>query len=357
VLVVDEPGPTLSRLSAALQDDGYVVVVATSEHDVVDALGAQSVSCVVTPLESAAPAMRQRATAAGVPVLMTVPAGDDALVARALDAGADDGAPLSADLSVLRSRLRAVIRRTRIEAEQHAAMTRALAQKDAELISLNYAISHDLRAPLRAIDGFSRILVEECAGTLDPKHASYLERISAAAGELGVFIEDLLQLSRVGRAELRKGRVDLSDLARRLIGDLQNRSDRQVDVDVQAELAVYADRRLMRVALEHLIGNSWKFTAQAQPARIEVRSAPQGGETVIVVRDNGVGFDQARAGKLFQPFQRLHTKAEFEGAGIGLAVVHKIVDRHGGRVWAEGRTGQGASFFFTLPPGPDGDSR
>jgi signal transduction histidine kinase len=126
-------------------------------------------------------------------------------------------------------------------------------------------------------------------------------------------------------------------------------------VDVEAELSVYADRTLMRVALEHLIGNSLKFTAESAGPRIKCRAEHAGGQTAIVVSDNGVGFDQARAGKLFQPFQRLHT--DFEGAGIGLAVVHKIIDRHGGRVWAEGRAGEGASFYFTLPPAPDGDPR
>jgi signal transduction histidine kinase len=292
-----------------------------------------------------------------VPLLITVPAGDDSVLVRALDAGADDCASLSDDLSLLKARLRAVIRRRRAARDHSAATTAAMARKDAELVSLNYAISHDLRAPLRAVDGFSRILLEECADTLDPKHSHYLKRISAAAGELGVLMGDLLQLSRVGRAELRKGRVDLSELARRILTDLQSTSERRLEVDVEAELIVYADRTLMRQALEHLLGNSWKFTAHAELARIECRSEIRDGQIMVVVRDNGVGFDQARAGKLFQPFQRLHTTAEFEGAGIGLAVVHKIVDRHGGRVWAEGHTGHGASFYFTLPPAPDGDPR
>jgi signal transduction histidine kinase len=356
VLAVDLPGGTLSRLSAALQDEDYSLV-ATSNQGVADALSAQPVDCIVLPVEAVTPAVRQRAAVTGTPLLVTVPVGDDTLVVRALDAGADDCAPLTADLSLLKARLRAAIRRQRAANELKASLVGAIARKDAELVSLNYAISHDLRAPLRALDGFSRILLEDCADTLDPKHANYLTRIGAAAGELGVLIEDLLQLSRVSRAELRKGRVDLSELARRVAADLQERSKRRVEVEIEPELIVYADRTMMRQTLEHLIGNSWKFTAHAEPARIECRSDPTRGETVVVVRDNGVGFDQARAGKLFQPFQRLHAAAEFEGAGIGLAVVHKIVDRHGGRVWAEGHTGQGASFYFTLPPAPDGDSR
>ena len=357
VVAVNEPGATLSRVSAALQDEGYDVLVAASGRDVSDLLTARAVDCIILPFESTILLVRQRAAASGIPLLVTVVPGNDALVAQALDAGADDCVPLSDDLGVLKARVRALVRRKRLDDERHAAARAGTARKEAELASLNYAISHDLRAPLRAIDGFSRIVMEECGGALDSRHLNYLRRIVAATGELGLLIDDLLQLSRVGRADLRKGRVDLSELARRVAGELQARSPRQVEVDVQAELSVYADKALMRVALEHLIGNSWKFTAPAPGARIECRAEHAGGETAIVVRDNGVGFDQARAGKLFQPFQRLHTSAEFEGAGIGLAVVHKIVDRHGGRVWAEGRAGEGASFYFTLPPAPDGDSR
>ena len=357
VVAVNEPGAALSRLSAALQHEGYDVLVATSERDVPDLLRAHHVDCVVVPFESASGLAREYTATSGIPLLQTVPADDDGLVVRTLDAGADDCAPLSADFGVLKARLRALVRRKRLDEQRHAAVIGAVADKDAELVSLNYAISHDLRAPLRAIDGFSRILFEECAGTLEAKHADYLQRISAAASELGVLIDDLLQLSRVGRSELRKGRVDLTELARRVAGDLQARSDRQVEVDVEAALSVYADRTLMRVALEHLIGNSWKFTALSAGPRIACRAQHADGQTVIVVSDNGVGFDQALSGKLFQPFQRLHTSAEFEGAGIGLAVVHKIINRHGGRVWAEGRAGEGASFYFTLPPAPDGEPR
>ncbi|HEV8393497.1 MAG TPA: ATP-binding protein [Vicinamibacterales bacterium] len=355
VLAVYEPGANLSRLSAALQEEGYDVLVAASERDVSDLLASRTVDCVVLPFESTSHAARQQAAASGIPLVVTVAAGDEAFVVRALEAGADDCIQLSADLGLFKARLRALVRRKRRNDDRRAALAAAAARKDAELVSLNYAIAHDLRAPLRAIDGFGRILLEECAGTLDEKHANYLRRIGGAATELGVLIDDLLQLSRVGRAELRKGRVDLTEVARRVAADLQAGSSRQVEVDVEAELSVYADRTLMRLALEHLIGNSWKFTAPSAAARIECRAEHASGHTAIVVRDNGVGFDQARADKLFQPFQRLHTSAEFEGAGIGLAVVQKIVDRHGGRVWAEGRAGQGASFYITLPPAPDGD--
>jgi light-regulated signal transduction histidine kinase (bacteriophytochrome) len=343
VLAFDDSGADLSRLSAALQDEGYDVVVASSARDVPGLLKARAVDCLVLPMSAAT--LRHLLGMPHVPLLVTLPSADDALVTRALDEGADDCAPVDGDLAVLKARMRALFRQVD-----------TIERKDKELASLNYAVSHDLRAPLRAIDGFGRILLEECAATLDAKHLDYLRRIGAASRELGVLIDDLLQLSRAGRAELRKGRLDLSEMARRVAGDLQAASTRTVEVVVDDDLVVHADRTLMRLALEHLIGNSWKFTGPSPSARIECRAERSNGQPAFVVRDNGVGFDPARAGKLFQPFQRLHAAAEFEGAGIGLAVVQKIMDRHGGRVWAEGRPGHGASFYFTLPPGP-GDPR
>jgi len=294
VVAVNEPGAALSRLSAALQHEGYDVLVATSERDVPDLLRAHHVDCVVVPFESASGLAREYTATSGIPLLQTVPADDDGLVVRTLDAGADDCAPLSADFGVLKARLRALVRRKRLDEQRHAAVIGAVADKDAELVSLNYAISHDLRAPLRAIDGFSRILFEECAGTLEAKHADYLQRIGAAASELGVLIDDLLQLSRVGRSELRKGRVDLTELARRVAGDLQARSDRQVEVDVDAALSVYADRTLMRVALEHLIGNSWKFTALSAGPRIACRAQHADARTGMAAREGRMSVTELR---------------------------------------------------------------
>jgi signal transduction histidine kinase len=362
LLAVGPAGGRLTPLCTALQAEGYEVVVTASVHDAAELLRVRAVDCVLVPFGSddhdECAQMAAAGVAGQVPVLAAADADRPGLVVAALGAGADDCAP-AADVSLLKARLGALVGRKRA-ADQAARLAAdeaaALARKERELSSLNYAISHDLRAPLRAIDGFSRILREECRDSIDARHAGYLERISAAANELGTLIDDLLQLSRVGRAELRPGPVDLSDMARRAVADLQERSNRVVEVVIDDGLVAYGDRRLLRIALEHLIGNCWKFTATSHAARVEFRSREAAGQSEFTIADNGVGFDQAQADKLFQPFQRLHGR-EFPGTGIGLAVVHKIIDRHGGRIRAEGQVGQGACFSFTLPAGRDGDTQ
>jgi signal transduction histidine kinase len=356
VLVIDEPGAQFSHVSEILQHDGCDVLVAASVRDATDLLRARAVDCVVA-LHPTAMTIHDQIAASRTPLFAVLDVADDALAARVLDAGADDCAALSGGGDLITARLRALLRRTHEARTRANTLTDAVANTEKELVSLNYAISHDLRAPLRAIDGFGRILLEECGATLDAKHQDYLRRIGSAARELGVLIDDLLQLSRVGRADLRPARLDLSELACRIAGDLQAAAPRAVEVAIEDGLVAHADRSLMRLALEHLIGNSWKFTGRTPSPRIEFRAERVNEATVFVVRDNGAGFDPARADRLFQPFQRLHTAAEFDGAGIGLAVVYKIVNRHGGRVWAEGSPGLGASIYFTLPPAPDGRAR
>jgi signal transduction histidine kinase len=356
VLIVDEPGANLSRLAGALQDDRCDVVVAASAREATDLLYAQAIDCVVLPFPMADAEARTPFETREVPLFMILESADDALAVAAIEAGADDCATAAGDLRLVIARIRAVLRRRRIAQERLTTTAEAAGRRDAELVALNYAISHDLRAPLRAMDGFSRILLEECSTVLETRHIGYLQRIVAATRELNALIDDLLQLSRVGRAQLRRGPLDLSELAHKAASELRAKSDREVEVVIDDGLVVHADRTLMRQLVDHLIGNSWKFTAPTPQPRIEWRAERVGGETVFVVRDNGVGFDASRAEKLFRPFQRLHGR-DFEGAGIGLAVVHKIIDRHGGRVWAEGRPGEGASIYFTVPADADGDLR
>jgi light-regulated signal transduction histidine kinase (bacteriophytochrome) len=210
-------------------------------------------------------------------------------------------------------------------------------------------VSHDLRAPLRAIDGFSQILLEEYHEKMDDEGKKHLARIHASTQRMAALIDDLLELARVSRAELRSKPMSLSDMARELVSELRNgEQGRAVHCEIQDGLVAEADARLMRVVLVNLLGNAWKFTSRVPQALIAFGAEPRDGGTTYFVRDNGAGFDMAYAGKLFQPFQRLHSESEFSGTGIGLATVHRIVTRHGGRVWAEGSVNDGATFFFTL---------
>jgi signal transduction histidine kinase len=224
-----------------------------------------------------------------------------------------------------------------------------LEDRNAELESFAYSVSHDLRAPLRSIDGFSQALVEDFDEVLDDTARDYLKRIRAGAARMSEQIDDLLRLSRVSRRELRRERVDVSDLANEVIEELVDADpDREVALRVEDGMTAVADRRLLQIALENLLGNAWKFTGNSEAARIEVASEPADDGAVFLVRDNGAGFDMAYADKLFGVFQRLHTLDEFEGTGIGLATVQRVVYKHGGRVWAEGEVDRGATIRFTL---------
>jgi signal transduction histidine kinase len=235
--------------------------------------------------------------------------------------------------------------------EQRVAQrTRQLEEANKELESFSYSVSHDLRAPLRAIDGFSAALLKDHEDRLDEEARDYLQRVRAAARRMGVLIDDLLNLARTTRAEIRRRDLDLSDVARSVAREiLATHPAWTVEFDIAPDLRAHADPQLLRAALDNLLGNAAKFSARKPGARVEFGSLQQDGQTVYRVRDNGVGFDMAYADKLFGAFQRLHSSREFEGTGIGLANVQRIIHRHGGRVWAESRVDHGASFFFTLP--------
>jgi len=218
-----------------------------------------------------------------------------------------------------------------------------------ELEAFSYSVSHDLRAPLRSIDGFSKILLEDYADELDEEGNDYLKRVRAASQRMGQLIDDLLDLSRMTRSEMRRESVDLSDLAKSFAEELKrSQPERRVEFLIEGGLLVEGDKSLLRVVLENLLRNAWKFTGKQTHARIEFGASEQEDKRAYFVRDNGAGFDMAYADKLFGAFQRLHGGSEFEGTGIGLATVQRIIHRHGGRVWAEGRVGYGATFYFTL---------
>ena len=237
-----------------------------------------------------------------------------------------------------------------------AQQAEALSRTNMELVAVNkeletfaYSVSHDLRAPLRGIDGFSQALLEDYGDKLDEQGKDYLRRVRAATQRMGQLIDDMLILSRVTRSEMRRGAVDLSTLASTIIAELQKaQPERQVEFVIAEGLTVNGDAVLLRAVLDNLLGNAWKFTGKQATARIEFGVTRHEGKRAYYVRDDGVGFDMTYAGKLFAPFQRLHSTDEFAGTGVGLATVQRIINRHGGKVWAEGEVGKGASFYFTL---------
>ncbi len=242
------------------------------------------------------------------------------------------------------------LRRERSALEDRvAARTRDLAAANEELESFTYAVSHDMRAPLRSVAGFARALSEDCARDLSAEGLDYLQRIGAAAQHMGRLIDDLLMLSRVTRTEMRQSPVDLSELARGLVEGLRaSDPGRDVEITIAPDMRAIGDTMLLRAVLDNLLNNAWKFTSKKARARIEVGMTMTESGPVFHVRDDGVGFDMTYVSKLFTPFRRLHRDDEFEGTGVGLATVRRIIRRHGGEVWAEAAVDRGATIRFTL---------
>ena len=384
ILAVDDSLTYLNEVSDELRAEGYDVILARSGQEAIELLEIQPVDCIL--LDVLMPGLsghdtcrRIKGTSAWkeIPLLMLTSLDERQAMVEGINAGADDYIPKSGDFEVLRARLRSQLRRKQYEdenrrvrqellnkeieathakaaqeiAEARAALTMELERKNKELEAFSYSVSHDLRAPLRSINGFSQLLLEQHAGQLTPKAHDYLGRIHVSGVRMGQLIDDLLELSRVSRTELHRQRVDLSELARKVAAELSKREPQhEVAFSVEDGLVIEADARLMRVALDNLLGNAWKFTAKTPQARIEVGSLPGQEVPTYFVRDNGAGFDMTYVHKLFGAFQRLHAEADFPGTGIGLATVYRIIDRHAGRVWAEAAIGQGAAFFFTLCP-------
>jgi light-regulated signal transduction histidine kinase (bacteriophytochrome) len=242
------------------------------------------------------------------------------------------------------------INQLNVELEQRVRdRTLQLESANKELEAFAYSVSHDLRAPLRAMDGFSAALLSDYPDQLDEKGRHYLERIQEASRRMGQLINDLLNLSRVTRTDFKRQRVDLSGLAQQVINNLNAQDpQRAVEWDIAPDLIVQGDVQLLRIVMENLLNNAYKFSSKSVKAQIGVGAVERAGEQVYFVRDNGVGFDMEYAGKLFAPFQRLHNTQEFPGTGIGLVTVQRIIHRHGGRIWPEAELGRGAAFYFTL---------
>lgn len=384
ILAVDDSETYLQELAEALRANGYEVVLARSGEEALQLLAVQLVDCVL--LDLLMPGIGGRETCRrvkNVPVLRDIPivmltaVEDREAMIEGLSAGADDYIAKSSDFDLLRARVLAQIRRKQFEdenrhireqlarveleatearaaqeiAEMRAALVDELASKNAELESFSYSVAHDLRAPLRSIDGFGLALLEDYADKLDEDGKRYLRYVRESAQQMARLIDDLLALSRVTRSEFQRAPTDLSAIASDVASRLKRSApDRQVEFVVPDGLTAEADGRLLTIVFENLIGNAWKFTDKCDAARIEV-GVTDDDHRAYFVRDNGAGFDMTYASKLFGVFQRLHTTNEFEGTGIGLATVQRVIRRHGGKIWAEGAVGQGATFFFTLDNG------
>jgi hypothetical protein len=361
LLIVDDEAALMKALCHTLEDQGYGTTGFTLASEALGELRARQFDLLLTDLMM--PEMdgisllraAQEIDRHLVGIVMTGHGAIDSAV-EAMKAGALDYIlkpfKLRTILPVLSRAL--VVRRLRIEnfqlVERVRIRTAELEHANQELEAFSYSVSHDLRAPLRAIDGFCSILVENHAPSLPEPVPHYLQRTRDAALRMGRLIDDLLNLSRISGYEIQRSRVNLSQLAQRILDELKaGAPNRQVDCRVAPGLSVDGDPNLLHLALDNLLRNAWKFTANRPVARIEVSVTEQQGEVVYFVRDNGAGFDMAYAGKLFGAFQRLHRAAEFEGTGIGLAIVRRVITRHGGRIWSEASENEGATFFFTLP--------
>jgi signal transduction histidine kinase len=244
----------------------------------------------------------------------------------------------------------AEIRQLNAELERRVVeRTSQLEAANRELEAFSYSVAHDLRAPLRGINGFSQALIEDHAANLGPEGMRQLGFVRSAASRMAHIIDDLLRLSRVAQTELQRQRVDLSRMAREITDELKrSHPERSVEVVIQDALFVDGDHRLLRIVLDNLFSNAWKFTQKSEQARIELGGFESDSSRVVFVRDNGVGFDMRHAQRLFRAFERLHAASEFEGSGIGLAIVQRIIQRHGGRVWVESLVGEGTTFSFIL---------
>ena len=345
-------------------------------------LSVQPVDCILLDLlmpglggKETCRRIKESSAVRDVPLIMLTSLEDRSSMITGLSVGADDFISKSSDFDVLKARIRAQLRRKQFEdehrrirdellrselkaaeeraarqvAEARAALSIELERKNKELEAFSYSVSHDLRAPLRGLAGFSTALLEDYADKLDDQGRAYLNGVRSAARRMTELIDDMLELSRVSSGELHREPFDLGAIALEVAEELQRSTpDRRVELRIQERVVAEIDRRLMRIVFDNLLGNAWKFTSKVANACIEFRIEERPTGPVYLVRDNGAGFDMAFAKNLFAPFRRLHTEEEFPGTGIGLATVQRVVDRHGGRVWAEGEVDRGATVFFTL---------
>ncbi|HZH04403.1 MAG TPA: response regulator, partial [Myxococcaceae bacterium] len=384
VLAIDSDREHLDALAARLHEEGHEVVRAVTGEEALELLAVQPVDCVLVGLElpgiSGEEVCRRIKASPGlgdVPLLAFGAVDGPEVSLRAINAGADELVSKTIGPDLLKARLRAQLRRKQLQdevrgereqalrqtmataearavrelAETRAALLAEVNAKNEELEAFSYSVSHDLRAPLRAILGFSRILEDEHGAALSADAKDLLARVLAAGHRMSQLIDDLLKLARLGRQDMHRQTVELDAVVQEIAEELRGGSpERKVELVVSGPVRASGDPRLLRAALENLVGNAWKYTRDQPHPKVEFGATEEDGVTVYFLRDNGAGFDMAYAGRLFSPFQRLHRADEFEGTGVGLATVKRIIHRHGGRIWAKSSPGAGATFSFTLGP-------
>ncbi|HLG42750.1 MAG TPA: response regulator, partial [Planctomycetota bacterium] len=382
ILAVDDSPTYLHQLSDELREEGYEVIQARSGEEALDLLAAQAVDCILLDLlmpgmsgQEACRHIKSKPEWRDIPLIMLTALDEREAMIEGIRLGADDYITKSSDFEVLKARLGAQLRRKQFEdenrlireellrkelveaearvskqlAETRAELLAELEKKNKELEAFSYSVSHDLRAPLRAIDGFCQILEEESAPRLDDEGKRHLRVVRENARRMGELIDDLLAFSRMGRQAIQLTDIDMTKLAKDVFEMLRLEGPpRAIRFHGEALPRVQADLSMMRQVLFNLLSNSLKYTAPRDTAEIVMRATENGDETVFSIQDNGVGFDMQYAHRLFGVFQRLHSNDEFAGTGVGLAIVHRIIERHGGRVWAEGKPDRGATFYFTL---------
>ncbi len=359
ILAVDDRPENLYALATVLQDSGAELVTAASGQEALAATLNHDFALALLDVQmpemdgyELATLLRGDPKTSNLPIIfLTAFSLRDAQIFRGYESGAVDYIVKPYEPVILQSKVRVLLgmhRQQRV-LEQQRATLQALNE---ELEAFTYSVSHDLRAPLRAINGFAEILVEDHRDALAPDAAQLLDRVTSEGHRMERLIEDLLRLSRVARVELNPTQIDLAEIAQRILGRLrETEPSRRVVLIAPESLPVVADAGLVEQALDNLLSNAWKFTSERDSARIEIGLAHHRGEQALFVRDNGVGFDPRYASRLFSPFQRLHDAQRFPGTGVGLSTVRRIVRRHGGWIRFESAPEQGATFFFTLRPG------
>lgn len=367
ILLVDDQPEGLVALEAILKDLGQNLVLAKSGLEALRHVLDTNFALILLDVQmpgmngfETAEAIRQRERSKHTPIIfLTAAYRSDVNVFQGYASGAVDYMFKPVEPEILRSKVRVFIELALRTGEVHRlnqTLERQAVQLEAtnkDLQAFAYSVSHDLRAPLRHIDGFSRLLQEELSGKLSSDAQNYLGRIVAAVQRMSELIEDLLVISRVAQTEMRPSHIDLSSVAHAVMKEIRQADpQRKLEFIVHPGLEADADPGLIRIVIENLLGNAWKYTGKLSKAVIEVGNIPDPeGKPIFYVRDNGVGFDMRHMEQLFTPFRRLHPSTEFEGTGIGLATVDRIIRRHGGQVSAEAEVNKGATFYFTLPSG------